>query len=129
MRDERCLLLWGLDWHEAHGGPAHGLADSFGIGCIVLVTLHIGLNVAGRHQAHVMPATSDLARPEVRSAACLNANSTGRQSGKEARDLAPPQPSAQNNFPRAVNPVELENVLRDINPDGANLIHGWLLFW
>jgi len=25
--------------------------------------------------------------------------------------------------------VELENVLRDINPDGANLAHGWLLSW
>jgi len=51
-----------------------------------------------------MPATGGLARPEVRSAACLNTNNTGRQSGKEARDLAPPQPSAQNNFPAPSTP-------------------------
>jgi hypothetical protein len=44
------------------------------------------------------------------------------------RDLAPAQPSAQNNFPGSVNPVELENVLRDIDPDRANLAYGWLLF-
>jgi len=27
----------------------------------------------------------------------------------------------------SVNSVDLENVLRDIDPDGANLMHGWLL--
>jgi hypothetical protein len=52
-----------------------------------------------------MPAAGDLARPEVRGAACLNADNTGRQSGKEARDLAPAQSSAQNDFPASVNPV------------------------
>jgi hypothetical protein len=29
----------------------------------------------------------------------------------------------------SVNSVDLENVLRDIDPDGADLMHGWLLFW
>jgi hypothetical protein len=106
---------------------ARGLADGFGVSRIVLVAFHIRLDVAGRHQTHVMPATSDLARPEVRSAAGLNANNTGWQSGKEARDLAPTQPSAQNDSPEPVNPVELENMLREIDPDGANLAHGWLL--
>jgi hypothetical protein len=129
VRDERCLLLRSLDRHEAHGGPAHGLADGFGIGRIVLVALHVRFDVAGRHQAHVMPVTGDLSRPEVRGAAGLNADNTGRQSGKEARDLAPPEAPAQNDLPGSVNPVELENMLRDIDPDGANLVHGWLLFW
>jgi hypothetical protein len=129
VRDERCLLLRSLDRHEAHGGPAYSLADSFGVGRIVLVTFYIRLDLAGRHQAHVMPEGGDLARPEVRGTASLNADDTGLQSGKEARDLAPAQPSAQNNFPASVNPVERENVLRDIDPDGANLAHGWLLFW
>jgi hypothetical protein len=74
-----------------------------------------------------MPATSDLTRFEVSGAAGLNADNTGRQSGKETRDLAPTQPSAQNHSPGPVNPVELENMLREIDPDGANLVHGWLL--
>jgi hypothetical protein len=53
----------------------------------------------------------------------------GRQGGKEARDLVPAQPSAQNDFPASVDPGELENTLRDIDPDGPNLVPGWLLFW
>jgi len=127
VRDENCLLLCSLDWHKAHGGAAHGLADGFGVCRIVLVAFHIRLDVAGRHQTHVMPATSDLARPEVGGAAGLNADNAGRQSGKEARDLASTQPPAQNDSLSPVNPVELENMLREIDPDGANLVHGWLL--
>jgi hypothetical protein len=53
----------------------------------------------------------------------------GGRAAKKACDLAPAQPSAQNDFPGSVNPVELENMLCDIDPDGANLVHGWLLFW
>lgn len=129
VRSERCLLFWGLDRHKAHRGPAHGFADGFGIGRIMLVALHIRFDIAGRHQTHVVPATSDLTRPEVGGAAGLNADNAGRQSGKEVCYLAPAQPPVQNNFPRSVNSVELENMLREIDPDGANLVHGWLLFW
>ena len=72
---------------------AHGLADGFGIGRVVLVALYVRFDIAGRHQAQVMPATGDLSRPEVRGAAGLNADDTGRQSGKEGGHLAPAQSS------------------------------------
>ena len=38
------------------------------------------------------------------------------------------QASAQNHLASFVNPVELENVLRNVDADGGNLAHGWLLF-
>jgi hypothetical protein len=53
----------------------------------------------------------------------------GRRVAKKAATWAPAQPSAENRFSGSVSPVELENVLRNIDPDGANLVHGWLLFW
>ena len=43
----------------------HGLADGFGIGRIVLVAFYVRFDIAGRHQAHIMPATGDLSRPAL----------------------------------------------------------------
>jgi hypothetical protein len=49
--------------------------------------------------------------------------------GRAAKKLAtwPRRTRRPRTPPSAVNAVELENVLRDVDPDGANLGHGWLL--
>lgn len=51
----------------------------------------------------------------------------GGKLGKELQDLSTSQLAADNNLTCIVNAVHLKNVLRDIQTNGANLIHGWLL--
>lgn len=72
---------------------AHGLADGFGIGRIVLVALYVRFDIAGRHQAHIMPATGDLSRPEVGGAAALMSTIQSSRAAKKAATWAPAQPS------------------------------------
>jgi len=43
-----------------------------------------------------------------------------------AGSLAAPQPLAQNALPRRIDPVHLENMLRQIQPNRRNLAHEWL---
>jgi hypothetical protein len=48
------LMLRRSDRHEAHGRPAHGLADRLGIGRIVLAALDIRFGQLGRDQLHLI---------------------------------------------------------------------------
>jgi hypothetical protein len=73
-----------------------------------------------------MSQRGDLTRPKVRRPACLHPDQTGRKSSKEGNDLAAAHTTAQNDLPGFIDAVELENMLREINADGANLAHGWL---
>jgi len=53
---------------------------------------------------------------------------TARRRRKAASSPSQKQSPAHNNLSSPVNPVELENMLRRINADGASLAHGWLPF-
>jgi hypothetical protein len=75
-----------------------------------------------------MPESGDLTRPEVRCPARLHPDTTRRSIRKERSNLAATQAPAHDNVPGLVNPVELENVLREIDADGGNVAHGWFLF-
>jgi hypothetical protein len=55
-----------------------------------------------------------------------NPDETGRKSSEKTGDLAATHTPAQNDLPGSVDSVELENMLREINADGANVAHGWL---
>jgi hypothetical protein len=58
-------LLGRLDLHEAHRWTASCFADGLRIAGIVLATLHLRLDVAGRHEAHLMAKPYDFRPPEV----------------------------------------------------------------
>jgi hypothetical protein len=45
---------------------------------------------------------------------------------KKPATLAATHTPAQNDLPGSVDSVELENMLREINADGAHVAHGWL---
>jgi hypothetical protein len=55
MHDEGGLLLFGLDSHKTHSRTGYRLTYCFCIGSIVLTSLHVGLDVMGWHQPHLMP--------------------------------------------------------------------------
>src|SRR3712207_7309860 len=57
----------------------------FRSGRVVLASLHVGLDVLRRHQPHLMPEGPQLARPEVRGRAGLDADQAGRQDRKSTR--------------------------------------------
>ena len=96
------------------------LADRLGIRRVVLVPLHVGLHVIGRHDAHHVAESLQLASPVMRCCARLNANQTGRLLPEERQNLAAPQLSADHGLTRDIDTVDLENVLRKIKPDRAN---------
>ena len=51
----------------------------------------------------------------------------GGSLAKYFRTCPPPQLTANDNLALLVNAMHLKNVLRDIQTDCANLLHGWLL--
>jgi hypothetical protein len=64
-------LVVALDGHKAHLRSSHGFGDRFGIDVVVLVRLHVGLHVLGRHQANLVALLPQAATEEVGAAARL----------------------------------------------------------
>jgi hypothetical protein len=63
----------------------------------------------------------------VRRRTGLHADQACWQLLEEGDHLAAPQLLAHNDFAGLVNAVDLENALRDIQSDYANILHGRLL--
>jgi hypothetical protein len=59
--------------------------------------------------------------------ACLYPDQAGRNPGEECQKLTPSYLTTNDNPTRRVDAMNLKNVLRDIQTDRANLVHGWLL--
>src|SRR5689334_6843097 len=76
-----------------------------------------------------MTELGDLAPPIVSAATRLQGDRAGRQRGQERKQLAPAQLLAKDHSARAVSPMELKDVLGEIEADGAHLVHGRLLEW
>src|SRR6202451_1140380 len=71
-----------------------------------------------------MAEVRDLARPIVSATACLHANQTGRQFFEEAQHFAATQFPIEQGRACNIGTVNLENVFGQIEPDGANILHG-----
>jgi hypothetical protein len=54
VQDLRVELRLALELDEAHRRPRRGFGDRLGIPLVVLLRLHVGLHVLGRHQPHIM---------------------------------------------------------------------------
>lgn len=64
--------------------------------------------------------------PMVSGRASLNADQARRQCPEESNDIVAAQPVAAHNRASTIDPVDLEDMLGDIQPNGGNLLHGWL---
>jgi len=93
------------------------LADRFGVGPVVLLTLHIRLDVLRRHQAHRVAEPGDLSRPEMRPGARFQTDHTRRQVGEERQHRVPPQPLRHDHLALGINAVNLKHRLRQIETD------------
>src|SRR6202030_3033790 len=125
MQDHTRLTVEALHRHEPHRRAPHRLADALGIAPVVLVALHVRLHIGRRHHPSLMPKLLKYPPPVMRTAARLHADHyTWWQLGEKLFQLLAPQLTSLNNFPRCINPVNLEHVLRQIQTNRANLLHG-----
>src|SRR3954462_5102974 len=76
-----------------------------------------------------MTKLGDLAAPIMRAATGLHGHRAGRQRCQERQKLAAAQLLAKDHRARTVSPMELKDVLGEIEADGANLVHERLLEW
>src|SRR5690606_15247842 len=88
---------------------------------------HIGLHVSRRNQPDLVAESGDLARPIVRPAARLHAHKTRRLPGEIGKQLGTAELAPHLNRPVRADAVDLENRLRQVQPDRDNLLHGTVL--
>src|SRR5437660_3002365 len=127
MEHQAALLLGRLGLDEPHGCPGDRLADSLGVGSIVLLPLDVRLHVGRRHQTHRMPERLQLARPMMRRSAGLNTNEARRQPLKEWQNVPALELTANDYITYRVNSVDLKNRLGDVETDCHDCLHVWLL--
>src|SRR5215831_13275180 len=123
------LLLFGFDRNKAHARPRGRFTDGLCIGRIVLLPLDERLDVARRDQAHIMTQLSDLTRPVVRPGTGFHRDHAPGWRCEETEKLRASDALAKEHMPGAIRSMYLEHVLRDVQPDRANLLHGRLLRW
>ena len=127
VKRQATLLLGRLGRHEPHVSPRDCLADCLGIGGIVLMPLHIGLNVSWRHQLYGVAQCLQLARPVVRRGASLDADQAWRQLLEERQHVSTLQLPADHHLPISINAVNLKDRLRDIQTNCCDRLHARLL--
>ena len=84
------LLLGRLDCREPHRRAAHCFANRFRIESIALATLHIRLDVPGRHKPYLVPEPDQFSGPVMRCRTRLNANQARWQRSKKPQDVGSP---------------------------------------
>src|SRR5436309_1597704 len=126
MQQLRRLLLGRLDRHKPHRRARNRFANRFGIGGVVLVAFDVRLHILRRHQPHLMPKRAQLARPVMPRGTGFQPDQAGRNAAEERQHLSAPQSLPQNRPTRGINPVNLKNVLAQVQSDRRNLAHGWL---
>src|SRR5207244_10911256 len=127
MEHQAALLLECLGLDEPHVCSGDRLADSLGVGSIVLLPLDVRLHVGRRHQTHRMPQRFELARPMMRRSAGFDADEARRQPLKEWQNVPALELAANDHITCRVNSVDLKNRLCDVETDCRDCLHVWLL--
>ena len=86
----------------------------------MLVGFDMGPHVASRHQSYIVTELGELAGPEMRSAAGLEADEARRNIGEEAQNLAASEFPSENHLAIDVDAVNLEPGFRRIESDRCN---------
>src|SRR3546814_10066144 len=91
---------------------------------IVLAALQVRLHIRRRHQPGVVAEPRQLPAPIVRRPASLHPDQRRRLLRKELHDLIPTQLPANHHIASRIDPVNLDNALRKIDPKPDSLSHG-----
>jgi hypothetical protein len=117
------LLFGRFHRHEAHVRARPCLADRFGIVAVVLAALAVRDHELGRHQSHRMSESLKPAAPFVRSRAGFHADQARRQTGHDPQQLVAPHRASQYHPTDAINCVQREDTLCQIDSHGSDLFH------
>ncbi len=118
MKHQEALVLDALDWNETHIGAGDRFADRGRVSGVVLGSSpHVRFYVGGRNQSHVVPKPSNLACPIVSGGAGLDADQARCERGEERHDLTSPKALAAGHLVQAINSMNVEHVLRNVQPD------------
>jgi hypothetical protein len=120
MQDLSIELLLALELDEAHRRTRGSLRNGLGIALVVLLRLHIGLDVFGRHQAHFMPVLAQDAAKVMSAAARLHRHHTGCQSSRQPDDPVSTHPPPQHHATGLVQTRNAAAVLAKIDPKHRN---------
>jgi hypothetical protein len=86
----------------------------------------MAFDAAGLHQPDVVAELDQLPCPVMRTRASFHADQACRLALKELEHLAALELTTQDSAAFGINAVQLENRLRQIDPDCGNIDHGWL---
>jgi hypothetical protein len=104
----------------------YGFSDSFRIDVVVLVGLHEGSNVFGRHQLDLVTLCSQNACKKVSTSTSLHADQAARHVDGKTNQLLPAEPLLKDNVAFLTQANQMEYRLPQI--DSANVCcHGTLL--
>src|SRR4029077_8145494 len=124
VQHQHGLLVDGLDGDKAHRRPGYRLRDRRGIRGISLTALHVWLDISRRHQSKRVPPLCQFPGPMMRGNASLHADQARRQQSEEPQHLSSAQLLVHQYLSCRINAVNLEDVLRKVQPDRGNLLHG-----
>jgi hypothetical protein len=116
VQHQNGLLVDGLDGDKTHRRPSYRLCDRLGIGGIGLAALHVWLDISWRHQSNRVPQPGQFPSPMMRGSASLHADKAAWQRSKEPQHLSSARLLAHQHLSRVVSAVNLEDVLREVQP-------------
>jgi Homeodomain-like domain len=114
------LLLNGLFQDESNVRLARCRANRLSVVAVVLLTPHEGLHILRAYDLHLMPKRFELARPVECSRAGFNDNGAAFDLRRHRDKLIAHHSALQDNAAIAVDAVELEHVLRDVDAEGLD---------
>ena len=89
MQHQYTLLLLALHGDEAHRRSRYRFTDRLCIRRIILLSLHVGLDVRGRHKPNLVTQRQENPSPVVSGRARLDSDKTRRQCLEEPSDIVP----------------------------------------
>lgn len=124
------LCCLALHRDKAHRRAADSFANGFSVSFVGLPALDVTFDIAGLHQPDFVPQLHQFPRPVMRAGTGLHADQApAGQALKELQHLIATELPAQDGGPFRVNAVQLENCLRQVDPDYANLFMDGSRHW
>ena len=127
VEHQAALLLGRFGRHEPHVRPLHRLADRLRVGGIVLLPLHVRLYIGRRHELHGVAKGLQFTRPMMRRRTRFDADHARRELLEEWEDARSPKLLAHDDLAISVDAMDLEHVLCNIETDGRDRLHVYLL--
>ena len=124
MDCQQGLLFLRLDCDESHSGPGNGLADGLGVGRVILVRLHVGLDELRRHQLDRMAHLAQFPGRVVCSTTRFHPDQTGLELDEKRQHLRTPQLLAQARLAMKVDTMYLKYRLCQIDTACTQLRFG-----